>query len=225
MGLLGLTATGVCSMVGAGINVVPFMKWVPRPGPISRSDVRAAVERALARLRRGTIDLMQFHAWNYADPSWLDALLYLQELKREGLVRHLGLTNFDTAHLRIAIASGMEVVSNQVSYSLLDRRPRQRMAALRLAHGVQLLAYGTLAGGWLSEKWLGREEPDWEKTGTWSQMKYGRFIRAAGGGAALQRVLRAVVAVARRPRSRAATASPSPTWRAASSSRSPRSRG
>src|SRR5918999_4928491 len=55
-------------------------KWVPRPGPISRADVRAAIERALTRLQGETIDLLQFHAWNYADPMWLETLFYLQEL-------------------------------------------------------------------------------------------------------------------------------------------------
>ncbi len=39
-----------------------------------RADVRAAVERSLTRLQAPAIDLLQFHAWNYADPSWLDAL-------------------------------------------------------------------------------------------------------------------------------------------------------
>ncbi|MEP7380984.1 MAG: aldo/keto reductase, partial [Gemmatimonadota bacterium] len=75
-------------------------KWVPKPGPVSRADVRTAVERALGRLQGRTIDLMQFHAWSFADPRWLDALGYLDELRAEGMIRHLGLTNFDTAHLR-----------------------------------------------------------------------------------------------------------------------------
>ena len=173
-------------------------KWVPRPGPVSHVDVRAAVERALTRLGTNAIDLLQFHAWNYADPSWLEALFLLQDLKREGLIRQLGLTNVDTAHLGIVIASGIEVIANQVSFSLLDQRARRGMVPFCQAHGVHLLAYGTLAGGWLSERWLGRDEPDWERTGTWSQMKYGRFIRAIGGWEALQRVLHAAATVAAR---------------------------
>jgi aryl-alcohol dehydrogenase-like predicted oxidoreductase/enamine deaminase RidA (YjgF/YER057c/UK114 family) len=173
-------------------------KWVPRPGPVSHVDVRAAVERALTRLGTNAIDLLQFHAWNYADPSWLEALFLLQDLKREGLIRQLGLTNVDTAHLGIVIASGVEVIANQVSFSLLDQRARRGMVPFCQAHGVHLLAYGTLAGGWLSERWLGRDEPDWERTGTWSQMKYGRFIRAIGGWEALQRVLLAAATVAAR---------------------------
>jgi aryl-alcohol dehydrogenase-like predicted oxidoreductase/enamine deaminase RidA (YjgF/YER057c/UK114 family) len=173
-------------------------KWVPSPGPVSHVDVRAAVERALTRLGTNAIDLLQFHAWNYADPSWLEALFLLQDLKREGLIRQLGLTNVDTAHLGIVIASGIEVIANQVSFSLLDQRARRGMVPYCQAHGVHLLAYGTLAGGWLSERWLGRDEPDWERTGTWSQMKYGRFIRAIGGWEALQRVLHAAATVAAR---------------------------
>ena len=75
---------------------------------------------------------------------------------------------------------------------------------------MRLLAYGTVAGGWLTERWLGQPEPDWERTGTWSQMKYGRFIRAAGGWDALS-------GGARRRRSawQRGTASPSPTSPAA----------
>jgi aryl-alcohol dehydrogenase-like predicted oxidoreductase/enamine deaminase RidA (YjgF/YER057c/UK114 family) len=173
-------------------------KWVPKPGRQSKADTRAAVARALSRLGVDTIDLLQFHAWNYADPSWLDTLFQLQELKAEGLIRHLGLTNVDAVHLHMAVASGIEVITNQVSYSLLDQRAARALAPLSAAHGVQLLAYGTVAGGWLTERWLGRPEPDWERTGTWSQMKYGRFIRAAGGWDAYQRILAAAAGVAAR---------------------------
>lgn len=175
-----------------------FTKWVPKPGPVTRGDVRVAVERALERLQATKVDLMQFHAWSYADPSWLDALFYLDELRGEGLVRAIGLTNFDTAHLRIALASGIPIVSNQVSFSLLDQRAAGAMSAYCLTHGVRLLAYGTVAGGFLSERWLGKPEPDPNVLETWSQMKYGRFLREAGGWNALQRVLRAADDVARK---------------------------
>ncbi len=164
-------------------------KWVPKPGRVPEADARAAVERALGRLRAESIDLLQYHAWNYADPSWLETLYHLQDLKREGLIRHLGLTNVDTAHLRMVKASGIEVVSNQVSFSLLDQRAAAGLAPYCAAAGIGLLAYGTVAGGWLTERWLGQPEPDWEQTGTWSMMKYGRFLRVAGGWQALQRLL------------------------------------
>lgn len=181
-----------------GDDVQICTKWVPAPGPVTRNDVRAAVERAVERTGGRPIDLMQFHTWSYSDPSWLDALFFLQELRSEGLFRHLGLTNFDTAHLRIAVASGIDVVSNQVSFSLLDQRAAGAMSAYCLEHGIRLLAYGTVAGGWLTERWLDAAEPAEDTYGTWSQWKYRRFLREVGGWAALQRLLRTLSQIARR---------------------------
>ena len=175
-----------------------FTKWVPRPGRVSKTEVRAAVERALTRLGVEAIDNLQYHAWNYADESWLETLFDLQDLKTRGLIRHLGLTNVDTAHLRVVVASGIDIVSNQVSFSLLDQRAAGGLAPFCVERRVRLLAYGTLAGGWLTERWLGAPEPDWERLSTWSLMKYGRFLRVAGGWSALQRVLQAAASVAAR---------------------------
>ncbi len=174
-----------------------FTKWVPKPGPATREDVRTAVRRSLERMRSDALDLLQFHAWNYADPTWLDCLFWLQELKSEGLIRHLGLTNTDAPHLAIALHSGIEIASNQVCYSLIDQRPKGELTQLCLEHDVKLLAFGTVAGGFLTAKWLGEPEPDVHGLATWSQMKYKRFIDAAGGWAAFQSLLRVLDASSR----------------------------
>ena len=179
-----------------GAPVQLFTKWVPKPGPVSKGDVREAVERSLERMRRERLDLLQFHAWRFSDPSWLDCLFWLDELKREGLIAHLGVTNFDAAHLRVALCSGIGIVSNQVSFSLLDRRAAGDLSALCREKGVQLLAYGTVAGGLLTEKWLGKPAP--AELPTWSLMKYRRFADAAGGWDALQRLLQALHTVAQK---------------------------
>ncbi len=184
--------------LGRGDRVQLFTKWVPRPGPVTREDTRAAVKRALERMQSDAIDLLQFHAWSYSDPAWLDALLHLEELREEGLIRHLGLTNFDAAHLRMVLHSGIRVVSNQVCYSLVDRRPARGLAAVCEEHGVSLLAYGTLAGGLLGERWVDRPAPAAEDLATWSLMKYERFVRASGGWKAFQELLRATRDVAAR---------------------------
>jgi len=184
------------SEVPTGVQL--FTKWVPKPGPVSREMVRAAVQRSLDRLKASRLDLLQVHAWRFSDPSWLDCLFYLQELQQEGLVAQLGLANFDTAHLRIALTSGVRVVTNQVSFSLVDQRARGRMSALCREHGVQLLAYGTLAGGLLTERWLDRPLPTDSELHTWSLMKYSRFVQSAGGWDRLQPVLRASHAVAKK---------------------------
>ena len=179
-------------------SVELLTKWVPKPASHTQEDVRAAIHLALERTRSEAIDLLQFHAWSYADPGWLDCLFWLQELKDEGLIRHLGLTNIDTAHLRIVVHSGIEVVSNQVCYSLIDRRARAGMTELCLEHGIKLLAFGTVAGGLLTEAWLGVREPDVDSLDTWSKMKYKRFIDAGGGWDAFQGILWAVEGAATR---------------------------
>jgi diketogulonate reductase-like aldo/keto reductase len=72
------------------------------------------------------------------------------------------------------------------------------MASVCTQHGVSILAYGTLLGGYLSEKWLGKPEPQDPETLNWSLRKYLRFIHAAGGWAAFQTVLQALSTIARR---------------------------
>lgn len=190
-------AGSYCKRYGTkGIQILT--KWVPKPGRISRDDARAAVQRSRDRLNVECIDLMQFHAWNYADPTWLDCLFWLQELKSEGVIRCLGVTNFDTAHLRVAIQSGVEIISNQVCFSLLDQRAATKMTELCIRYGVRLLAFGTLAGGFFSERWLGKVDHLQSQLSTWSQMKYRRFIESAGGWDEYQNLLDVVGTIAKR---------------------------
>lgn len=167
--------------LGNKASVQLFTKWVPELGPSSRKKVRKAIERSLARMKNESLDLLQYHAWNYADPAWLDDLFYLEELRQEGLIQHLGLTNFDAAHLNLVLETGIKVVSNQVCFSLLDQRAAGAMSQVCKKHGVKLLAFGTLAGGFFAEKWLGKTDPAIDTLETWSQMKYRRFIEESGG--------------------------------------------
>jgi diketogulonate reductase-like aldo/keto reductase/enamine deaminase RidA (YjgF/YER057c/UK114 family) len=147
-------------------------------------------------MQQTSIDLLQFHAWYYPDPAWLDGLFYLKELQDEGLIGHLGVTNFDAAHLRVALASGIPIVSNQVCHSLIDQRAAGKMVAVCEAYDTKILAFGTLAGGFLTDRWLGKAEPALDELSTWSEMKYKRFIDAAGGWAPYQNLLETVKKVA-----------------------------
>ena len=158
--------------------------------------VRAGVQERLDRLGVERVDLLQLHWWSFEHPAWLDALHEMDALRREGLIGAVGVTNFDAAHLAVALSDGIPLASNQVSFSLLDRRAAGPLSALCEANGVRLLAYGTLCGGLLSERWLGAPRP--EAVADWSKMKYLRFVDAAGGWDALQAVLRAAAVVARR---------------------------
>lgn len=179
-------------------DVQLFTKWVPTPGPMTKVQVRDAVQRSLDRMQKDQIDVLQFHAWNYADPVWLDCLFWLQELKEAGLIRYLGLTNVDTAHLRIVVKSGIDIVSNQVCFSLLDQRAQHGMTDFCLEHNIKILAFGTVAGGFLTEKWLGKPEPQQENLLTWSQNKYKRFIDVAGGWDVYQSLLSTLDTIAKK---------------------------
>jgi aryl-alcohol dehydrogenase-like predicted oxidoreductase/enamine deaminase RidA (YjgF/YER057c/UK114 family) len=173
-----------------------FTKWCPEPGPMTPEVVRAGVQDRLDRLGVERVDLLQFHWWTFEHPAWLDALHELKRLKEEGLIGQIGVTNFDAAHLALALAEGIPLVSNQVSFSLIDRRAAGHLAETCKTHGVRLLAYGTLCGGFLSERWLGKPEPEAVKD--WSGSKYLRFIQTAGGWNGYQGILQAADGIAKK---------------------------
>ena len=176
---------------------VLMTKWVPEPGDISKEQVRAAIERSIERLGAQRLDLLQFHWWSYTHPGYIDALSELMRLREEGLIGHLGLTNFDTAHLRLLVKHGIEIATNQVCFSLLDRRASREMSAFCQEHDIGILAFGTLCGGYLSDRWLGAQD---QAVDDWSKMKYRRFIDAIGGWQRFQDLLEALDGIAKKTR-------------------------
>ena len=170
-------------------NLQAFTKWVPRPTKMTRRLVEQNIDRSLKRMGVETLDLIQFHWWEYRDKNYLDALAHMAELQKEGKIKHLALTNFDTEHLKIIIDSGIKIVSNQVQFSLIDRRPLVKMVSFCQEHDVKLLAYGTLCGGLLSEKYLGQPEPRSRLLNTASLRKYKNMVDAWGGWSLFQELL------------------------------------
>jgi len=177
-------------------EIQAFTKWVPSPGAMTRRAVEEAVGVSLRRMGVDRLDLLQFHWWDYRDGRYLDALRHLADLRDAGKIGHLALTNFDTERLAIITGHGIPIVSNQVQYSLIDRRPAAKMAAFCAGHGITLLTYGTLLGGLLSEKYLGRPEPGRGELTTASLQKYKQMIDAWGGWALFQELLAALKRVA-----------------------------
>ncbi|MBP9184534.1 MAG: aldo/keto reductase, partial [Fuscovulum sp.] len=108
----------------AGLHV--HTKLVPDLSMLATCDrayVRGIVETSLKRLRMDRLDLVQFHWWDYAVPRYLDVLGWLKDLQAEGKIAQIGATNFDTPRVREILDAGIPLMSMQVQYSLLDRRP------------------------------------------------------------------------------------------------------
>jgi aryl-alcohol dehydrogenase-like predicted oxidoreductase len=160
---------------------VPDLEVLPR---LTRADVETTIDRSLRRLGVEALDLVQFHWWDYDVPGWVQAAQWLDDLRRAGKVRHIGVTNFDVAHLRPIVEAGVPVVSHQVQYSLLDQRPAGGMDAFCARHGIQLLCYGSIAGGFLSDAWLDTADP--AALTNRSLVKYRLIIEECGGWSALQ---------------------------------------
>jgi aryl-alcohol dehydrogenase-like predicted oxidoreductase len=170
-------------------NIQAFTKWVPRPGKMTKKLVEENIDISRRRMDVDSLDLMQFHWWEYQDKNYLDALKYMAELQSDRKIKHLALTNFDTEHLQIITEAGIKIVSNQVQFSLVDRRPEVSMIQFCQQHDIKLFTYGTLCGGLLSEKYLGKPEPRSFDLGTASLRKYKNMIDAWGGWRLFQELL------------------------------------
>jgi len=177
-------------------EIQAFTKWVPRPGKMTKKFVEENIDISLRRMDVKSLDLMQFHWWEYQDKNYLDALKYMVELQTEGKIKHLGLTNFDTEHLQIITDSGIKIVSNQVQFSLVDRRPEVNMIKFCQQNDIKLFTYGSLCGGFLSEKYLDKPEPRSFDLTTVSLRKYKNMIDAWGGWQLFQELLSTLKAIA-----------------------------
>jgi aryl-alcohol dehydrogenase-like predicted oxidoreductase len=175
-------------------KLVPDLEILPR---ISRDYVRGIVEQSLKRLKTERLDLVQFHWWDYAYKGYVDAMGWLEEMRVEGKVRNVGTTNFDAPRLAEIIDAGVPLVSQQLQYSVLDQRPTHNVAALAAKHGFKFLCYGSVAGGFLSDRWLGQTEPDMPLENR-SLVKYKLIIDDFGGWDLFQELLRALRTVADR---------------------------
>jgi aryl-alcohol dehydrogenase-like predicted oxidoreductase len=181
----------------AGLRV--HTKFVPDLDQLARIDrayVRRIIDRSLQRLGVERLDLVQFHWWDYTIPNYVETGLWLAELQREGKIALLGGTNWDTARTAELLDAGVPLRTMQVQYSVLDARPEAEFVPFCARHGIVLLCYGTVAGGFLSDRWLGAPEPtEFENR---SLVKYKLIIDDIGGWALFQRILAALGEVARR---------------------------
>ena len=175
-------------------------KYVPdldRLSTLTQRDVQATVDRSLDRMGTDCLDLVQFHWWDYGVPGYVEAALHLDALRVAGKIKHIGVTNFDVARLAELLQAGVPIVSNQVQYSVLDHRPERAMVEFCEKHGIALLCYGTVAGGFLTERYLDTPEPDLPCENR-SLTKYKLIIDEFGGWDLFQQLLRTMKDVALR---------------------------
>ncbi|XP_006471370.1 flagellar radial spoke protein 5 isoform X5 [Citrus sinensis] len=178
---------------------ISLTKWVPPPVKMTSSIVRESIDVSRRRMDVPCLDMLQFHWWDYSNPGYLDALNHLTDLKEEGKIKTVALTNFDTERLRIILENGIPVVSNQVQHSVVDMRPQQKMAELCQLTGVKLITYGTVMGGLLSEKFLDTNLSipfAGPPLNTPSLQKYKRMVDAWGGWSQFQVLLQTLKRIA-----------------------------
>ena len=198
--------TGVEQMIGDFRRAYPehaaqiqiHTKFVPDLADLPRVDapyVARIIDRSLQRLGVDRIDLVQFHWWDYETPRYVDVALELDRQRRAGKIARLGATNFDVPHLSAMVEAGVPIATHQIQYSLLDQRPQNGMVDYCRTHQMALLCYGTVAGGFLSERWLGQAEPAGPLTNR-SLVKYKLIIDDFGGWDAFQGLLGALGRIA-----------------------------
>lgn len=204
---------GVEEMIGAFIadirqrrgrevadRVCVHTKLVPdltRLADISAAEVEAIVDRSLKRLNLEQLHLVQFYWWDLGLGDAVKSLDVLKSLKAKGKIRNLGVTNWDSEDVQHFADAGFDIVSNQVQYSILDRRPASGLAQWSKLHDMQLLCFGTLAGGFLTDLWLGKPDPGFVFDNR-SLVKYRLIIDEFGPWDRFQSLLRAMRTVADR---------------------------
>ena len=197
--------TGVEELIGRFRSEYPGLagrvrihtKFVPDLDRLATTDgaaVEETIDRSLRRLRQERLDLVQFHWWDYAVPRYVEVALELERLRRKGKIDRIGLTNFGTPQVRELLAAGVTVFSHQVQFSLLDDRPRHGLVDLCSERGIAIFCYGTVAGGFLSERWLGVSAPAGPFANR-SLVKYRLIIDEFGGWPLFQQLLQVLKTV------------------------------
>ncbi|MFN4100915.1 MAG: aldo/keto reductase [Pararhodobacter sp.] len=166
---------------------------------ITRDEVQATIDRSRERLGLERLDLVQFHWWNTSVERYVEVAGWLKEFQQEGRISLLGTTNFNTACTKALLDSGFPLATTQVQYSLLDNRASHGLVPLLQQAGAKVLCFGTVAGGFLSDKWLGVADPgEATELENRSLTKYKLIIEDIGGWDLFQEILQVLRRIADR---------------------------
>lgn len=133
---------------------------------LKRDSLRRELEASLRRLRVDAIDLYQIH-WPSPDPEIEEGWAALAEFKREGKVRHIGVSNFNVEQLQRAAAIA-PVETLQPPYSLLERDVEAEILPYAREHNIGVIVYSPMASGLLTgamtrERVAAMPQDDWRK--------------------------------------------------------------
>lgn len=153
---------------------------------LTAASIRRECEASLKRLKVDVIDLYQVH-WPEPDEQVEEGWQTMLDLKAEGKVRWVGVSNFDVPQLKRAAAVG-PVTSLQPPYSLLRREVEAEILPHCRAENVGVIAYspmasGLLTGGWTRERRDALPADDWrrEKNKQFQEPLFSRNLRVADG--------------------------------------------
>ena len=135
----------------AGRRNETFLVSKVLPSNASRAGVKRACEASLKRLSTDRIDLYLLH-WPGSVPL-SETVEAFETLKREGKIRHWGVSNFDTDEMEdlVGLPSGGNVQTNQVLYNLSRRGPEFDLAPWCAERGIPLMAYSPVEQGALAD--------------------------------------------------------------------------
>jgi len=117
--LYGMLIKAHCSRGGRKKDISIHTKFVPdleviRAHAVDRRYIESVLRRSLNRLGVQSLDLVQFHWWDTEVPGAIETLKDFQHFVGKGLVKKIGLTNFDTATTKSFLDAGIPIASTQV---------------------------------------------------------------------------------------------------------------
>jgi aryl-alcohol dehydrogenase-like predicted oxidoreductase len=138
---------------------------------LSRAQVFKQIDASLQRLRTDYVDLYQCHRYD-PDTPLEETMQALSEIVRAGKVRYIGFSEWAPAQIQAAIdlADVERFVSSQPQYSLLWRRPEEKVIPLCAANGISQIVWSPLAQGVLSGKYAPGQKPPAGTRATSDQM-------------------------------------------------------
>jgi aryl-alcohol dehydrogenase-like predicted oxidoreductase len=127
---------------------------------LSRPQILKQIDASLQRLKTDYVDLYQCHRYD-AETPLEETIAALSEVVRSGKARYIGFSEWSPDQIEAAFAiPGVErFVSSQPQYSLLHRRPEQKVIPLSAANGVSQIVWSPLAQGVLSGKYAPGARP------------------------------------------------------------------